>query len=276
MSLELLLKHRETWNSKPLLRFIYRTWYRDITAHLTDGMSVELCGGTGNLKEYESSVISTDLTLAPWLDAVVNAEALPFPEASLSNIVLIDGLHHIAKVCTFFEEACRALRTGGRIIILEPYLSPLSFPVYHFIHEEPVDFSRNPLDNESAKKGTLPFDANQAVATILFEKDYHRFHRRFTLLEKTVHRHLLAWNYVLSGGFSHNQLIPTAVAKVLGSVKKIVPLPRRLLAFRLFVVLEKKQPAVRLSMRPDERETLQLSGQQPAFPVSRQSAATGV
>lgn len=240
MSRELLQKHRQTWKKKALLRFLYNEWYHEISDYLTLGATLELCAGTGNFKEYCPDAISSDVIYVPWLDAVVNAEVLPFAASSLSNIVLIDGLHHIAQVCTFFDEATRVLRSGGRMVLLEPYISLLSWPLYHFLHEEPVDFNRNPLDNVSAKGGALPFDANQAVATMLFEKEYHRFHQRFPTLNKMIHKYKTSFVYTLSGGFGHAQLLPTRVARVCARWEKKLPFPGKYLGFRLLVVLERQ------------------------------------
>ena len=240
MSLEILLKHRKIWNKKPLIRFIYQQWYQEITVLLAAGTTIELCGGTGNLKEFTPGLFSSDVLYLPWMDAVINAEALPFKADSLANIIMVDGLHHIGKVNQFFKEASRVLRSGGRIILLEPYISPLSWPFYHFLHEEPVDFHRNPLDHETSKEGKLPFDANQAVATMLFEKDYERFQSRFPEFDKIIHRHLPSLVYPLSGGFGHPQIIPLQAAKFFSAIERRFEFTGRFLAFRFLVVLEKK------------------------------------
>jgi len=81
---------------------------------------------------------------APWHDRCVSADNLPFGDASLGALVLFDVLHHLAAPARFFGEAARVLRPGGRIVLCEPYISPLSFVVYRLFHEEPVDMRAQP------------------------------------------------------------------------------------------------------------------------------------
>ncbi|MBN1760536.1 MAG: hypothetical protein JW863_19560 [Chitinispirillaceae bacterium] len=120
-------------------------------------------------------------------------------------------------------------------------LSLLSWPVYHFIHAEPVDFKRNPLDNEMAKEGALPIDANQAVATLLFERDYRRFHERFPFFEKVVHHRSSFFAYPLSGGFNFPSPVPLAAVRLISILEKKIHFLDRYLAFRILVALEKKR-----------------------------------
>ena len=52
MSESLLYQHQQVWQSKPVLREIYRDWYRMIEAQMCDGKTLEIGAGTGNFKEY--------------------------------------------------------------------------------------------------------------------------------------------------------------------------------------------------------------------------------
>jgi len=73
------------------------------------------------------------------MTAEVSAEAMPYADASLGALVLFDVLHHVPAPRRFFAEATRVLRPGGRVVLCEPYIGPLSYPVYKLAHEEPVD-----------------------------------------------------------------------------------------------------------------------------------------
>src|SRR5690606_25698318 len=121
-------------------------------------------------KEYLPHVISTDSIASPWLDCVCDAQTLPLENNSLSNIVAIDVLHHIERPIRFFKEALRILHPGGRIILLDPAITPLSWFFYHFIREEPVFLKSDPLKDGSLSPDRNPFDANQAIPTLLFGK----------------------------------------------------------------------------------------------------------
>jgi len=237
---EILLQHRAVWQRKPVLRALYTTWYEEIASHLQRGRTLEVGGGTGNLKEFAPQVVCTDVVELPWLDLVADAQYLPLASEALANIVLFDALHHIENVRLFFDEALRALRPSGRIVIMDPYISWLSWPVYHFLHPEPVDFTDDPLRSRTPRADRTPFDANQAVATTLFERNYDAFRRQYPQLTKLVHRRLAFFAYPLSGGFDRPSLLSLPLVRPLLAMERALGFLDRYLAFRILVVLEKR------------------------------------
>jgi SAM-dependent methyltransferase len=52
--------------------------------------------------------------------------ACPFAAASFDNIATFDVLHHLERPRLFFQEAERVLRLGGRIVMVEPAITPLN------------------------------------------------------------------------------------------------------------------------------------------------------
>jgi hypothetical protein len=153
---------------------------------------------------------------------------------------LFDTLHHIENVSLFFDEALRTLKSGGRIIIMDPYISWASWPVYRYLHPEPVDLTQDPLLLTIPRADRQPFDSNQAMATILFEKELARFQLCYPGLAVRQIKRLAFFAYPLSGGFEHSSMIPTSlVAPTLRLERKLGWLAQ-LLAFRLFVVLERQ------------------------------------
>jgi SAM-dependent methyltransferase len=238
MSEDILRRHQAVWKQKPILRRLYTSWYRQIAMWLQPGRTLEVGGGTGNLKEFCPQVVCTDLVRMPWLDALVDAQHLPFRSRSLSNIVLFDVLHHLENVRYFFDEALRVLSPSGRIVIMDPYVSVLSWPVYRFFHPEPMDFGHDPLSIAPTVQ-RRPFDANQAIARIVFERSYDRFQQLYPHLRKLAHERLAYFVYPLSGGFDRRSFLPMWSIDTLLRFEQRCRYFRRLLAFRLLVVLEK-------------------------------------
>jgi SAM-dependent methyltransferase len=239
MSNEILRQHQTVWEQKPILRLLYTEWYKEIVSWLRPGRSLEVGGGTGNLKEFFPGVLCTDVVRLPWLDAVADAQFLPFDANSLTNIVLFDTLHHIENVRLFFDEALRTLQPSGRLVIMDPYMSALSWPIYRFLHPEPVDFGKDPLSLRPPMAFRRPFDSNQAVATIIFERSFDRFRHQYPRFEKLHHRRLAFFAYPLSGGFDHPSLLPMWSIRPMLTLERAVRFLNRLFAFRLLVVLEK-------------------------------------
>jgi SAM-dependent methyltransferase len=240
MSEDLLRRHHAVWTEKAVLRRLYTSWYREISAWLQPGLTVEVGGGTGNLKEFAPHVLCTDIVRLPWLDALIDAQYLPFRSESVSNLVLFDVLHHLENVRYFFDEALRVLVPSGRLVIMDPYVSAVSWPVYRYLHPEPLDFTHDPLSIVPPQPDRRPFDANQAVASIVFERSYERFRHMYPDFTTLAQERLAFFAYPLSGGFERPSLVPLWSIDALLRLEQWCRRLGRLLAFRLLVVLEKR------------------------------------
>ena len=231
---------RKLWQDKPVLRSIYYDYYNQMVKMCKPGETLEIGGGSGNLKGFLKNVVSTDIQPVPWLDVAVDAQSLPFADASFDNIVMLDVLHHIERPVRFFREASRVLRPGGRIVMLEPMITPVSWIFYNFLHPEPVDMGADPLDDGELSPGRDPFDANQAIPTRLFIKNYSDFKETFPELSMINMKPLSIIAYPLSGGFRPWCLLPDALVKYVLKIENIIlPLFGRLSAFRILVCIER-------------------------------------
>jgi ubiquinone/menaquinone biosynthesis C-methylase UbiE len=234
---------RAIWESKPVLRGVYRGWYERMAALCRPGRTLEIGGGSGNLKAFAPDVVSTDVLTADWLDAVCDAQRLPFVPDSFDNIVMFDVLHHLERPVRFFEEASRVLRAGGRVVMLEPGITPVSNIFYRFFHHEPVDMAADPLEDGPTDPARDPYDSNQAIPTLLFGDRVRQnaFERQFPALSVSAVERLALIVYPLSGGFRPWSLVPSALVRPLTAIEDVLaPLLGRAFAFRLLVVLEKK------------------------------------
>ncbi|MDF0675365.1 MAG: methyltransferase domain-containing protein [Nitrospira sp.] len=240
MSEKILHRHRAVWQQKAVLRRLYEGWYGEIIAWLVPGRTVEIGGGTGNLKAYVPGVYCSDVMTLPWLNVVADAQRLPFQSKSLGNLVLFDSLHHIENVSLFFDEALRTLRIGGRVIVMDPYVSWVSWPIYRWLHQEPMDRTEDPLVLKPPRIDRRPFDANQAVATILFERDQPRFQSRYPGFSVQHIRRLACVAYPLSGGFDHPSFLPEWLVTPILQLERTLERVGWLLAFRMLVVIERR------------------------------------
>ena len=90
------------------------------------GPILEIGAGGGHSQSYIPDAISIDIQVVPWLDAVADAHALPFSDGIFSNIFMLDVMHHLSNPNSFLREAQRVLAPGGRIVMIEPEITPLS------------------------------------------------------------------------------------------------------------------------------------------------------
>ena len=236
--------HRQAWQENPALRALYGDWYGRIGAALPPaerGARVELGSGPGFARQFIPDLQLTDIVRAPWHDRELSAEALPFGEASLGALVLFDVLHHLSDPRRFFAEAARVLAPGGRIVLCEPHVSPLSYPVYKLFHDEPLDLSVDPLAPAAGADGRDPFDANQAIPSLLFGRQADRFAAEFPQLRLVRLEWLSGLSYPASGGFSRRPLLPAAVWSALHRLEaRLPPALFRWLGFRLLAVIDRR------------------------------------
>lgn len=231
--------YRAIWSDKPVLRAVYSDYYARIRAACVDGPTLEIGGGSGNMTDFARDVVSTDIVPAAWLDSVCDAQALPFADASFANIVMVDVLHHIARPARFLTDAERVLRPGGRVIMVEPGITPLSSIFFRLFHDEPVDMGEDPLD-PSPPPAKDPFEGNQALPTRLFGRDRQRLAAAHPNLQLRQRQWLSLFAYPLSGGFRSWSALPAALAPALIGFENLVsPVLGPLMGFRLFAVLEK-------------------------------------
>lgn len=235
--------HRQSFSTNAPLRQLYEEWYARVGDALplpALGPVIELGSGPGLAAEFLPSMVLTDVVRAPWHHLSVAAEALPFVDGTVGAIVLFDVLHHLPSPAKFFAEATRALAIGGRIIICDPYISPLSYPVFKWLHEESFDFGKDPFDPKWAA-GKDPFSGNQAVATQLFFRKWRQFQERFTGLSLVSRERFAGPAYPLAGGFGRKPFVPGAVWRALKRAEDWLPQTAYALAgFRTLVVLERR------------------------------------
>jgi SAM-dependent methyltransferase len=230
------------WEERPLLRQIYAEWYGAILDRLSPvpGRSVELGSGIGKLRDYAGDRVElTDIEKTRWIDDEVNAMALPYEDGSVANLVMLDVFHHLPDPARFLDEAARTLAPGGRVVMIEPYCSPLSTPFYKYLHHERTDLSADPF----APDGSIsaPMESNQARPTLIFYRHRDEYRRRWPALALREQPRFAFLLYPMSGGFSRRPLVPARLSAVLELVERGFRPLAPLLAFRCLVVLERRR-----------------------------------
>ena len=237
-----LQDYQKRWNEKPTLRAIYDDLYQKIENVALTGDTLEIGGGIGNLQIGGGRVIKSDIQHSVGVDVVADAQNLPFENKVFSNIVLFDVLHHLQCPLLFFAEAQRVLKPGGRVIMMEPGITPISKLLYKMGHEEPVEMGWDMNDPCKVDADKDPYDSNQAIPTILFKRDPQLFLTAVKGFKIHSSDWLSLFAYPLSGGFKSWSLLPYKwVYTMLKIEEKILPFLGSLMAFRLMVVLEKDE-----------------------------------
>ena len=203
---------RRILSEKKFLREIYKEWYAFITESL-GGVSdsvLELGSGAGFLREFLPDLITSDLLQLPDLSLALDACYIPFRDDSLSSIVMIDVLHHLPQPRRFFDEASRCVRRGGRIVMIEPWVTPWSWFVFGILRQEPFDPERKEWEFPST--GPLS-GANGAIPWMLFHRDYERFSSEYPQWRLENVMLDMPASFLVSGGLSFRSLAPGAAYK---------------------------------------------------------------
>jgi SAM-dependent methyltransferase len=236
-------RNRDAWLRKPILREIYRDFYRQIAARVdTRGklLCVELGSGMGRIKEVIPHCITTDIFANPWLDRRENAYSLSFADGSVSHLILFDVWHHLRYPGAALREFHRVLEPGGRLIIFEPAVSWIGRLVYQYFHHEPLGL-RDAITWQAPpgfNAADIDYFAAQASATRIFwlgEEPARLID--WQIREVTP---IASFAYFASGGFSGPQLGGKFLHILMRAVDRIAAFAPRLFAARLLVVLEKQ------------------------------------
>ena len=207
---------------KPFLRQIYDQWYKTIIASLPrniGGPVIELGSGGGFLKDYAPELITSEIQQIQGVDLVFDAMSLPIAKSILRAIIMVDVLHHVPDADSFFSDAGECLKSGGRIIMHEPWVTPWSRIVYGYLHHEP--FLPDTPEWVFPIGGPLS-SANSALPWIIFHRDRKRFEQKYPELKITKITPNTVFSYLASGGVSLRSLVPGKMFKFCQLIEKLM------------------------------------------------------
>lgn len=249
------LLHAEIIQKKPFLKKLYIDFYKQFEKAVSDSKNkvlVELGSGGGFIKEVINNVITSDVLELPNVDKVFSALDMPFEEASVDAFFMFNVLHHITEPRAFFREALRCLKVCGRVVMIEPANTLWSRFIYKNFHHEAFDAQapewccRGQAKREPGprKAGTLqesgPLSGgNGALAWIIFWRDRKIFESEFPSLRIVRMRNHTPLRYLLSGGLTLRQLVPSFSYPAVKAIEYTLPPINDLLGMFQTIELEK-------------------------------------
>jgi SAM-dependent methyltransferase len=237
---EATLLHREIIKKKPFLKNLYLDFYRIFERFYPDLHSrrcVELGSGGGFIKEVFPNMITSDILSLPGLDKVFSALDMPFETSSVDAFFMIDVFHHVPDSHKFLSELSRCLRPGGKIVMIEPASTLWGRFIYKNFHHEPFEPES---DWKLSSEGGPLTCANGALPWIVFVRDRPKLNREFPeLILETINPHT-PLRYLLSGGVSMKQLLPSFCYQPLKTLEFLLTPLNPLIGMFYTIVLNKK------------------------------------
>ena len=227
--------------SKPFLKQFYQDCYRSISKLLPEkinGPVIELGSGGGFLKEYIPDLITSEILAIPTVDVQFDGQSMPFKHASVRALVMLDVFHHILDPAAFLAQAADILKPGGRLIMIEPWVTPWSRFVYRYLHHEP--FNPDVNDWRFEKGGPLTA-ANSALPWIVFDRDRQKFEYRFPEWQIKKIRLHTPFCYLLSGGLTFKSMLPAALYPLCRRVENLLRRFNHLLSMFATIVLRRNK-----------------------------------
>ncbi len=202
--------HAELIRSKGFLRRLYQRYYAELAAEAAaspPGLVLEVGAGSGFAHEVVPRLVRLDLRAGSQVDVLGSALRLPFGDGSLAAVCGLDVLHHLPDPLAFLRECARGLLPGGRLVLIEPFVSPLSRRIYGDLHHEGFDPER---EGWLQPAGGPMSEADAALSWVVLVRDRARLSAELPeLVLERITPHTISL-YLLSGGVSMRSLAPGA------------------------------------------------------------------
>ncbi len=232
------LLHAEIVQKKKFLKKLYIDFYtqfRKAAPEPETKVLVELGSGGGFIKEVIEGVITSDILELPNVDKVFSALDMPFEDRSVDAFFMFDVLHHIAEPRGFFEEALRCLKPAGKIVMIEPANTLWARFIYKNFHHELFD----PQAQWGLEESGPVSHGNGAIPWIIFSRDRGIFEKEFPPLRIVRMRNHTPLRYLLSGGLTLRQMVPSFTYPLIKGVEFILSAINNLVGMFQTIELEK-------------------------------------
>ena len=178
------VRARDEYEKRPgsNLKFLLQkrlSWMQRYLGPQTYAVEIGCGAGFSELFLRAGRLELTDAEPRPWATRVVDAQELPYADASVDILIANNVIHHVAYPDRFFRGAARVLRPGGHLLIQECNCSLTTRIALRATGHEGYDFSADPFDpTRPCNDPSDPWSANCAIPNLLFD-DLSRFRHQY-------------------------------------------------------------------------------------------------
>ncbi|MBU2103020.1 MAG: class I SAM-dependent methyltransferase [Candidatus Omnitrophica bacterium] len=236
-----VLLYADIIKNKKFLRRLYCDFYNQckrLMPTCAEGvLIVELGSGGGFAKELMPDIVTSDIVYLPGIERQFSALDMPFYPETVDAFFMVNVFHHLNNADFFLKEVNRCLKPGGKLIMIEPANTVWSRFIWRYFHHEPFE----PLGEWSFSRAEPLYSANEALPWIVFCRDLQRFKITFPSLKVSNIRVHTPLRYLLSGGLSLKQLVPSGAYNFINGLERLLKPLNKYIGMFMTVEVEKIQ-----------------------------------
>jgi len=239
-----LFRQRENIINNPGLRSYFSFLYKIVNQELEKFDSILEVGAGAAISEIflEQRIVRTDIL--PFNDFDVmghcSMENLPFKESQFDAVLAFDSIHHSEKPSKSILELLRVTREGGKIILVEPFVSPLSYLPYKMFHHEDTSWDFREKGSIALSSRNLnPAMGDQGVSRFIINQLSNWRSTNFPKLIVSI-TYLSPFSFFATGGVSSPLKTPKIFVNFLIQVETLIPnFIMKFLASRVILTITK-------------------------------------
>ena len=170
-----LVKQRNNILLDPGLRVYFESLYSELSDDLNNSnLTLEVGAGAGVSEIFlNHKVLRTDIFSFHEFGVLGDCpmEKLPYKDESFDLVFAMDAIHHSISPLDALKECLRVTRNGGTVLLVEPYVSFLSYIPYKLFHHEDTSWGYTNTENVTLGSDFAdPSSGDQGISKYLIAK----------------------------------------------------------------------------------------------------------
>ena len=239
-----LFRQRENILNNSGLRSYFSFLYKIVNQELEKFDSILEVGAGAAISDIfvQRSIYRTDILPFNEFDVFghCSMENLPFKESQFDAVLAFDSIHHSEYPSRAILELLRVTREGGKIILVEPFVSPLSYLPYKMFHHEDTSWDfREKGSIELSSQNLNPEMGDQGVSRFIINQLSNWRSTNFPKLIVSI-TYLSPFSFFATGGVSSPLKTPKIFVNFLIQVETLIPnFIMKFLASRVILTITK-------------------------------------
>ena len=222
-----LFRQRENILNNSGLRSYFSFLYGIVNQLIETFDSILEVGAGASISEIflEQPIVRTDILPFNEFDVLGDCamERLPFKDSSFDAVLAFDSIHHSDQPSKAILELLRVIRKGGKIILVEPFVSPLSYLPYKIFHYEDTSWNfREKGSIELSSRNLNPEMGDQGVSRFIINQLSNWRSTNFPKLTVSI-TYLSPFSFFATGGVSSPLKTPKIFMNFLIYIEKLIP-----------------------------------------------------